>query len=138
MDQWWDEAVRHLPMDAHALRDYRQALLVRYENPAIEHKLAQIAMDGSLKIPVRILPTIRAERAAGRVPQGAARILAAWICSIRRPEGPSADPVRDRLVALGKHPLEQAVPALIGVLDAELAADGQLTDEVLRLARDLP
>lgn len=138
VQQWWDEAVRHLPMDPEALREYCQALLVRYENPAIEHKLAQIAMDGSLKIPVRILPTIRAERAAGRVPEGAARVLAAWACSIRRPEGPSADPLRDHLVSLGQQPLEQAVPALIAVLDADLAADTDLTDEVVRLARELP
>jgi predicted phosphoribosyltransferase len=43
----------------------------------MHHRLAQIAADGSQKLPVRILPTLRRERAAGRLPSGAARVLVA-------------------------------------------------------------
>ena len=72
VEQWWDEACAHLPLAPDDLAGYRGALLERFANTAIEHRLAQIAQDGSLKLPVRILPTVRAERAAGRVPTGAA------------------------------------------------------------------
>ena len=49
---------------------YRAALLDRYANPRIRHRLAQIVADGSTKIVVRTVPVIRAERDAGRVPLG--------------------------------------------------------------------
>ena len=41
---------------------YRAALLERFANPRIRHRLAQIAADGSQKLPVRVLPVLRAER----------------------------------------------------------------------------
>lgn len=40
------------------LRDYGQALLRRFDNPALPHRLAQIAMDGSQKLPQRVLPGV--------------------------------------------------------------------------------
>lgn len=137
VNQWWDDAAGHLPMDAATLDHYRQALLERFSNPAIEHLLSQIAMDGTLKLPVRILPTVRAEREAGRLPQGAARVLAAWVTNVRQPGGPANDPQRGRLVELGERPLEQAVPALLAVLDPDLATDEEFTDVVVTLARQL-
>lgn len=137
VEQWWDEAGRYLPMDSATLAHYREALLRRYANPNIEHKLAQIAMDGTLKLPVRILPTVRAERSEGRVPTGAARVLAAWVVSIRRPGGPSCDPQWTTLVDTAQKPLDQAVPALIGILDQDLGADTELVAEVVRLAGEL-
>lgn len=41
------------------LHDYAAALLERYRNPAIRHRTWQIAMDGSQKLPQRILGTLR-------------------------------------------------------------------------------
>ena len=66
----WDEAAPHLPLPADDVAAYRAALLDRYANPRIRHRLAQIVADGSTKIIVRTVPVIRAERAAGRVPLG--------------------------------------------------------------------
>ena len=40
------------------LSDYCSNLLERYQNPAIEHRTWQIAMDGSQKLPQRILETV--------------------------------------------------------------------------------
>ncbi|MBG0564744.1 mannitol dehydrogenase family protein [Actinoplanes aureus] len=100
LDQWWDEAVRHVPLPAADLTTYRAALLERFANPRIRHTLAQIAADGSQKLPIRVLPVVRAERAAGRTPAGAARILAAWIEHLRGIGAPvddaAAGPYRDR------------------------------------------
>ena len=65
VEQWWDDAARHLPLPAEDIAAYRAALLERYANPRIRHLLRQIAADGSQKLPIRILPTVRAELAAG-------------------------------------------------------------------------
>ena len=75
MLDWWTEASRHLTLPPQEVADYRDALLERFANPRIRHLLAQIAADGSQKLPVRILPTIRHERAEGRLPLGALRAL---------------------------------------------------------------
>lgn len=45
---------------------YERALLVRFSNHALAHKTAQIAMDGSQKVPQRLLASIRACLKQGR------------------------------------------------------------------------
>ena len=91
LDQWWDEAVRHVPLPGAELVAYRAALLERFANPRIRHTLAQIAADGSQKVPIRVLPVLRAEVAEGRIPPGAVRILAAWIAHLRGAGAPVSD-----------------------------------------------
>ncbi len=88
----WDEASRHLELPGDSLTDYRQALLARFSNPRMRDQLARIAADGSVKLPVRILPTVRAERAAGRLPLGGATTLAAWVLHLRGLGAPVNDP----------------------------------------------
>ena len=66
VETFWDEASRHLILPASDIANYRAALLTRFSNPRVRHQLAQIAADGSIKLPVRTLPTLRAERSAGR------------------------------------------------------------------------
>ena len=41
------------------LEQYQNALIERYQNPALKHRLWQIAMDGSQKLPQRLLGTLR-------------------------------------------------------------------------------
>ena len=58
---------------------YAQAVLRRFANPWLRHRTLQIAMDGSQKIPVRWLPTLReapAPRPALPAPRHGARRLA--------------------------------------------------------------
>jgi fructuronate reductase len=56
----WAEVIPTVPapegVDLHA---YTQALLARFRNPAIRHRTWQIAMDGSQKLPQRLLGSIR-------------------------------------------------------------------------------
>ncbi len=61
------------------LAAYADALLARYANPAIRHRTWQIAMDGSQKLPQRILGTIEANRAAGRDSPGLTLAVAGWM-----------------------------------------------------------
>jgi fructuronate reductase len=121
LDEWWDEACRHLPLPAAELTAYRSALLTRFANPRIRHTLAQIATDGSQKIPIRVLPVLRAERATGRMPGGAVRIVAAWIAHLRGVGAPVSD--------AGAGPFQQRasdVRAVLGLLAPDLGGDDEL------------
>lgn len=61
------------------LAAYEDQLLDRFANPALQHRTAQVAMDGSHKVPQRLLSTFRARRAAGAEPRWAAFAVAAWM-----------------------------------------------------------
>ncbi len=83
------------------LAAYAQAILGRFRNPEIRHLLAQIAWDGSQKLPFRILGTVADALAAGRSVDRLALPLAAWMHFVRRraAEGEKiVDPLADRLV----------------------------------------
>jgi fructuronate reductase len=55
-----DEAASTLPEEVcDQASGYADALLIRFQNPHIAHRLRQIAMDGTQKLPYRIVETIR-------------------------------------------------------------------------------
>lgn len=139
IDQWWSEASPHLDQPAGDLAVYRDALLERFANARMHDRLDRIAADGSQKLPIRILPVLRAERSAGRVPEGATRVLAAWVCHLRGLGAPISDPRADDLVALAAGPLRAAVPRILDELDPSLGADadvvGTVVDQSEQLAR---
>ena len=58
---------------------YVRDLLARYDNPAIVHRCQQIAMDGSQKLPQRILATIADNLGAGLPVNGLVVAVAAWM-----------------------------------------------------------
>lgn len=90
---------------------YADALLARYRNPAIRHRTWQIAMDGSQKLPQRILGTIAANLEAGRDSAGLYLAVAGWIqyVSGRGIDGAEID-VRDPLAAELKQAATAADP----------------------------
>lgn len=61
------------------LEAYADALFERYSNPSIRHRTWQIAMDGSQKLPQRILATIADNLAAGRECPGLMLAVAGWM-----------------------------------------------------------
>lgn len=119
VEAWWDEAAAHLSLSADHIRDYRAALVERFANPNIRHLLAQIAADGSQKVPVRILPAFRAERAAGREGRGAGRVIAAWMRHLQGVGAPVTDPEAGRFTAAAV----VGVPQLLAELGPDLAVD---------------
>jgi fructuronate reductase len=133
--QWWEEASRHLTLPMAELSAYQDELLERWANPRIRHTLAQIAADGSQKLPVRILPALRAERAAGRLPHGAAHILSGWLLHLRGRGAPVQDAGADRSLAEG--PLPEAARRVLAFLDPPLADDAELAAAVTTHARAL-
>jgi fructuronate reductase len=60
-------------------RAYIAALLHRFENAALRHRTWQIAMDGSQKLPQRLLNTLRAQLQRGGPIAGLSLAVAAWM-----------------------------------------------------------
>ncbi len=61
------------------LPTYQRALLARFANPALQHRTAQIAMDGSQKLPQRLFAPALARIAAGQDVPRIALGVAAWL-----------------------------------------------------------
>ena len=61
VDEFWSEAVAHLPVAGLDLDAYRAALRDRFDNARIQHRLDQIGQDGTTKLRVRIVPVLKAE-----------------------------------------------------------------------------
>ena len=75
-----DEVVPALPrVPGVDLGAYCNALVRRFANPALPHKTRQIAMDGSQKLPQRILATVRDNLAAARSVELATLAVAGWM-----------------------------------------------------------
>jgi fructuronate reductase len=76
----WREAIPTLVQpEGQDLQAYTEALLARFQNRAIRHLTAQIAMDGSQKLPQRLLGTVRDNLAAGRPIAHLSLGVAAWM-----------------------------------------------------------
>lgn len=73
------EVIGTLPSGLGDLADYRDTLLERFENPALQHLTWQIAMDGSQKLPQRLLGTIRDRLGQGLSVTRAALGVAGWM-----------------------------------------------------------
>ncbi len=61
------------------VEDYQTALFQRFQNTGLQHKLAQIAADGSQKLPQRILHPIQERLGNGLPIKCLAKCVAAWI-----------------------------------------------------------
>ena len=61
----------------------RSRLLARFANPALPHRTQQIAMDGSQKVPQRLLATVRDRLRAGAGANRLALAVAAWMHYLR-------------------------------------------------------
>ena len=119
---------------------YRAELAARFANPRIGYPLAQIAADGSQKLPARLAAPARARLAAGAPPRRIALVLAAWALHLEgghdvRDAG-AAD-VRAALARAGDPAARAAAvldPALFG---EELAASAPLRELVADWLRRL-
>jgi fructuronate reductase len=92
------------PLDAAA---YWRTVTARFENPMIDHRLAQIAEDGSLKLPQRLFPLLEANIKAGREIGRLAKVIAAWLDLMAT--RPSRDPANDWFAAWAKSGADKTV-----------------------------
>jgi fructuronate reductase len=108
---------------------YCAQILERFANPALGHTTAKVGSDGSQKIGLRLLTTIRANLDAGREPRWAALAVAAWMHHVATtPAAGLNDPLAAELQAVlpANRTADTVIPALLScrsVFDAELAAD---------------
>ena len=95
-----DEAAPSLtPATSQDLQVYADALIARFANPALNHRLIQIAMDGSQKIPQRWLETLAFHQKNGGHCPAILSAIAAWLCHLRGDNGTVDDPMAERLLA---------------------------------------
>jgi fructuronate reductase len=75
-----DDAATTLKMPPGAdVAAYKRALIERFENPALRHRTWQICMDGSQKLPQRLLGSIRDRLAAGLAVDRLVMGVAGWM-----------------------------------------------------------
>ncbi|WIW87181.1 mannitol dehydrogenase family protein [Sphingobium sp. V4] len=76
----WDEAETTLsPPPELDVAAYRRELMARFDNPTLRHRTRQIAMDGSQKLPQRLLHSIAARLAAGQGIDALSLAVATWV-----------------------------------------------------------
>ncbi|MAC80180.1 MAG: mannitol dehydrogenase [Rhodobacteraceae bacterium] len=130
---WSTEIVPTLDQpEGEDLPAYCAALLDRYRNPSIRHRTWQIAMDGSQKLPQRILGTLSDNLADGRQSPGLMLAVAGWMRYVGGVDEQGQpidvrDPLADRLKAAwdGAGDPEGKARALLAVTEgfpADLAA----------------
>jgi len=78
------------PLDVAA---YWRGVKARFVNPMIDHRLAQIAEDGSLKLPQRLFPLLETNVRTGGEITRMGRIVQAWLQLMAT--DPSRDPAKD-------------------------------------------
>jgi len=117
---WSEEVAPTLPARVQPqVPDYCARLLERFANPALGHRTRQIAMDGSQKLPLRLLPSLRARIAAGQPFRRLALAIAAWMRYLEgRTEAGERYAIDDPLAAT----LEAALRASGGDAEATVAA----------------
>ncbi|WP_374010031.1 mannitol dehydrogenase family protein [Leifsonia sp. LS-T14] len=126
LEQLWAEQREDLPFSDEEVDAALAALRDRFSNARIEHRLIQVATDGSQKLGPRIIDPLRARLGSGR-PPGEAQlgVLAAW--TLHLVSGDARDPAAEELAARlrdARGPAERAALVL-----SSLAPDlADLTD----------
>jgi fructuronate reductase len=131
----------HMPPGAD-LESYKSALIERFKNPALKHRTWQIAMDGSQKLPQRLLGTIR-DRLHSDAPIGRLSLgVAAWMRYVTgTDEKGEAIDVRDPMAARLREVADRAGPsaenlarglfAVREIFGDDLPVDARFTGEVV-------
>jgi fructuronate reductase len=122
---------------------YAQDLIARFENRAILHRTAQIASDGTAKLPQRVFDPAVELLARGADAESHAGILAAWMCYATGQQGARSWPLNDPReaairAALAEVPrsaeaISDTLFALPGLIPAALAGHAIWRGQVVKL-----
>ncbi len=121
---------------------YADTVMRRFDNAAILHRTTQVASDGSQKLPVRLLPTIRERMEHGQPIGRLAHVVAAWIRYLEGGDDCGGaieinDPLKERLqaaLASAGNTAEGKVAAILGfdqVFGEGLSDNGSFRSAVL-------
>lgn len=132
------------PIQGMDLAAYSNAIFQRFLNPSVRHLLAQIAWDGSQKLPMRLLPALAEHTEAGRSAPLLCLAVASWLQFIRlrasqQPAVALVDPLAGELLALATQCNGDAAHDLAlwlshPVLAANLPRDNAALSQQLALA----
>jgi fructuronate reductase len=148
-DLWDQDLLPTIPsVPGMDLSAYTGQLETRFRNPAMRHRLQQIAMDGSQKLSQRLLAPALERMRQGHPPARIALTVAAWMrYLLRRDECGNAyeisDPLGGRLIAVAAEAGENAealAAALLGVreiFDPALASDAGFRGLVVQHMKSL-
>lgn len=139
----WGEAASTLsPPPGLDLAAYRRDLMARFANPALQHRTRQIAMDGSQKLPQRLLAPIAARLEKKQGIGALALAVAGWMrWQSGRTDAGEAFTVDDPLAAETARRLggladpraqARALIAIPAIFPPALAADPRFEDAVAR------
>ncbi|GAA1582265.1 mannitol dehydrogenase family protein [Kribbella hippodromi] len=125
------------PPDGLDLAAYGATVLERFANPALKHRTRQVAMDGSVKLPVRMLGTVRDRLAAGAEPRTISLAVAAWMVYVH--QTPDLDDPQAARLKTAIASLPTTTPPAAALVDALLAVDSIFTPDLRdsTLFRDL-
>lgn len=143
VERLWNEAGTTLnPPPGLDIPAYRRDLMARFSNPSLQHRTRQIAMDGSQKLPQRLLATITARLDENQPIEALALGVAGWI---KWQEGvteagerftiddPMAATVAGALAdAVTATDRVRAVSSLTGIISPRLAGDERFIGAVTR------
>jgi fructuronate reductase len=115
-----EAATSFAPAQGQDLQAYADGLIGRFANPALQHRLIQIAMDGSQKIPQRWIETLAAHKLRGQRCPAILTALGAWLRHVRGDGQPVSDPLAADLAALWQG-VDHA-----GAAQGAFAADGPM------------
>ena len=150
LDPLWVEIreVLHAPKGVNPA-EYVESLKLRYRNPALKHRTAQIASDGSQKLPQRLLAPLRDRLAKGLVSPMIATAIAAWmhyaVKIANTPDGVLSDPLAAEILAAARQSLVASsivghLLALDKIFGADLPANeafrALLTEKFVELAKN--
>ena len=110
------------------LADYVDEVLGRFANPALRHRTVQIAMDGSQKLPVRLLGTITDRLRAGAEPYWATRGVAAWMAYVAARQDRRGRPL----------PVDDPLAATLAAATAGVESPAGLVDGLLAVRQIFP
>lgn len=113
---------------------YADALFKRYANPAIQHRTWQIAMDGSQKLPQRILGTVADDFAKAIDVPGLTTAIAAWMLYVGGTDMQGKpidvkDPLADQLRAIARA-ASTAAEKVTALLQVSQVFDPALADKL--------
>lgn len=120
---------------------YIESLVKRFENDALEHRLSQIAMDGSQKLPQRWLLGARDNLERGHATTATAAAVGAWMVYVSGTDSAGRrwnvdDPMADKLAACGRDnrtaaAVVDALLAIVEVFPERVRTDRAFRDSVL-------
>ena len=137
----------HMPSGTD-LDGYKSALIERFRNPALKHRTWQIAMDGSQKLPQRLLGTIRDRLKSGAPIDRLALGVAGWMRYVSGTDEKGApidvrDPLAAKLASVAAEAGPTAArlaPALLAmgeIFGTDLPVDPRFTTPVIAALESL-